>query len=246
MTAVLLAFHAVGEGPAPLVVPEATFARQVAALRRAGCTALTVSELLRRLWDRRLPPRAVAITFDDGYASVHRRARPILADAGFVATVLPVTARLGRRPGWPGAPEERLLTEDEIADLVAAGWEVGAHTHTHRALPGLEEAAVRDELERPREILARIAGRPPGCFAYPYGAHDPTARRLAARAYEACLTIGAGRVGRGTRPERVPRVDAWYARRPAVLAMLHGPVGGAYLAARAAGRALARWGRGGA
>ena len=46
---VILAFHSVGDGPKPLSIPRSVFARQIAGLRDAGCTALTVSGLTARM-----------------------------------------------------------------------------------------------------------------------------------------------------------------------------------------------------
>jgi len=44
-----------------------------------------------------LPPRAIALTFDDGYASHARVAAPMLADAGMPATFFPVASALMNR-----------------------------------------------------------------------------------------------------------------------------------------------------
>jgi peptidoglycan/xylan/chitin deacetylase (PgdA/CDA1 family) len=56
-------------------------------LRSAGCTVLPLGEALRALGDGTLPPRAVALTFDDGTHDFHERAFPLLQSFGLPATV---------------------------------------------------------------------------------------------------------------------------------------------------------------
>jgi peptidoglycan/xylan/chitin deacetylase (PgdA/CDA1 family) len=56
-------------------------------LKRRGYTVLPLSEALDRLRDGTLPPRAVALTFDDGTYDFFARAVPILREFGFPATV---------------------------------------------------------------------------------------------------------------------------------------------------------------
>jgi len=60
---------------------------QLLTLCSAGCTVLPLGEALVALEDGRLPPRSVAITFDDGTHDFHERAFPILQSLGLPVTV---------------------------------------------------------------------------------------------------------------------------------------------------------------
>ena len=234
----ILAFHAIEEGPAPLCIPPEVFTRQIRALASSGCRALTVSEVAAFVGrGEPFPERAVALTFDDGYASTLRTALPVLAEAGFVASLFPATAALGRANGF--ADGLRMLWRSEVLELRAAGWEIGGHTHTHRPLPALKPKEMATEISRSTGILEDLTGEPVRSFAFPYGRHDAASRALAASMYDCCLAIGAARVTGRSRLEALERVDAWYARRPGITVRLHGRVGGAYLATRRLVRAVA-------
>ncbi len=208
----VLAYHAISSAwETPLAVREEEIRRQLTLLKRRGYQGFTFhqAELLRR--ERRLPPRAVVVTFDDGFASV-LKARPILAQLGYPATVFVVAGFVeGRRMlSWPGMeegpPEERVsLSWDELRELTQAGWEIGAHTMSHPLLSRLDDAAVDRELVQSRHLLSQRLGR---CttMAYPYGvADDRVARRVQVAGYTAaCALVHSHRIDE---PYCRPRVN---------------------------------------
>lgn len=237
----ILAYHAIEPGPGPICLPRRTFERQVGALHDAGCEALSMSQVADHLRSGRpFPDRAIALTFDDAYASVHATALPLLDSLGWIATVLPVTGELGGHNRWDterGAfPELRLVDRSRLLELHAAGWEIGGHTHTHRSLPAVSPDALGRELHESAAILEDLCQQPIRTFAYPFGHHDPKVRTMAAQRYDVCLAIGARRARTGASLDRLDRVDAWYLQRPWHLDHLHDRAGDAYLGLRRLGR----------
>jgi len=94
-------YHRVLAQPDPLLDTEpdvAAFHWQMSLL--AECfNVMPLYEALRALDEGRLPPRAVCITFDDGYRSVHDLALPILRKFDLPATVFVTSGFLGSDAG---------------------------------------------------------------------------------------------------------------------------------------------------
>jgi peptidoglycan/xylan/chitin deacetylase (PgdA/CDA1 family) len=212
-------------------------------LRDGGFQGITLRELLAA-WDGGPAPwpRPVVLTFDDGLRTVATEAAPVMRDFGFRATVFAVAGRSGTDNQWAGqaswAPGQGLLTAADLAGLAREGWEVGAHGLTHAALPGLSAAALRDEVVTSKRLLEDQIGGEVTSFAYPYGRADAETRALVGRHYRAACSTELATARRGADRHWLPRIDAFYVRRPALLRLLETAAGRAYLAARSLGRRL--------
>ena len=185
-----------------LAVTPFAFACQMDWLRKEGWTVLPLREALRRLETGGLPPKAVGLTFDDGYRDNYEEAAPVLARLGFPATVFPVTGFVreeaehrryrGRDPKVP------YLTVEQIREMKKSGFDFGGHTHTHPFLPQISCEAAQEEIHRAKKLLEEWTGETSTLFAYPNGAYGKEHFRiLDALGYEAALSVrpGANRPG---------------------------------------------------
>lgn len=187
-----------------------------------------IGHLLERGWEATtfaeaaLEPRSrrtLAVTFDDGFASVERHALPVLEQLGVPATLFVPTAFPGsgeplRWPGieqWldgPRAGELESLTWDGVRELAARGWEIGSHSHSHARLTLLPDDRLARELTESRRLLTAELERPCRTIAYPYGATDARVAAAAADAgYLAGATLARSLEARG--PTRQPRVGIY-------------------------------------
>lgn len=88
----ILCYHGVSMGQEHGSYPEmfmqpAVFARRMEILAQSKCRVLDLGEALRLLEQGKLPPRSVALTFDDGWADFRVNAFPVLRKYQFPATV---------------------------------------------------------------------------------------------------------------------------------------------------------------
>jgi len=126
-----------------------------------GTCAISVVGLLALQEDTR---PMVAITFDDGYRSVHELALPEMQRREFVGTHYITTGLIDT---------EGYLPSDLVSDFVDAGWEIGAHTVTHPYLTELTDAEIMNELILPVTTLPQISAEQEiFSFSSPYGDFD--------------------------------------------------------------------------
>jgi peptidoglycan/xylan/chitin deacetylase (PgdA/CDA1 family) len=207
----VLMYHAVARDPNDFsrrlsVTPEA-FAEQMALLAELRRIPLTTAELAARWRDGApLPERPVLVTFDDGYAGVHRHALPVLAQHGFPATLFVSTGWLRGAYDTGGAPDT-MLDWDQVRELAAAGVEIGGHSHTHPQLDQLGDAALWRELRCCRAAVAEQLGAEPVSFAYPYGYSSRRVRhRVRQAGFAQALAVGNGLARRRQGPYALQRL----------------------------------------
>jgi peptidoglycan/xylan/chitin deacetylase (PgdA/CDA1 family) len=230
----ILMYHGVAEHPTPaaraLSVSPGAFAEQLESLCDMGFSAVTFSQLAAGLQGRqRLPPRPVAITFDDGYADFHREALPVLDRLGLPATLFVTTGWLrDAGPHAAGHPLDEMLAWSQVVEVAAAGVEVGGHSHSHAQLDQLARPALREELRTSTALLEDRLGRAITSFAYPYGYSSARVRtEVRAAGYDAACAVANGAAG--TRHDRyaLPRLTI---RRSTTLGSFEAIVSGRRLA----------------
>jgi peptidoglycan/xylan/chitin deacetylase (PgdA/CDA1 family) len=165
--ALILVYHRVGDAgidPFGTTVSADAFAEQLEVVRRSG-TPVTLAELARGLRDGELPPRAIAVTFDDGYADNLHVARPLLERHDLPATLFVTSDFIGREepPWWDllaalllgdGALPQRLELRDGERSL---GWNVDRDRRyllfreVYRLLRPLPDARREPLMEQLRE-----------------------------------------------------------------------------------------------
>jgi peptidoglycan/xylan/chitin deacetylase (PgdA/CDA1 family) len=153
----------------------AAFRRQARFLARRY-RVLPLSEALLRLEAGSLPPRACAITFDDGFRSVATLAAPELARHGLPATVFLTTGLVGtRRVAWadrvhlafeaaPGAPADLSAVGLGRVDLGSARERARALAAVLEALKALPRAEKDAALARLLAVLDPREAPDPGPF----------------------------------------------------------------------------------
>ena len=166
--ALILAYHRVGErlpsDPHALRVTPSSFSEQLTVLRRRWMP-LRLEEIVSALHVGDLPPHAVVVTFDDGYADNLECATPLLERYDVPATVFITTGYLGgRREFWWDELERILLHSASLPATLTLT--IGGRTRRWR-VGSLRDGDARPPCAEPWNVEMR---------------HAPTARHALYRA----------------------------------------------------------------
>lgn len=163
----ILEYHVLGKPPEGAPYPElyvgrTDFEKQMDWLDEHGYQAVTL-EQVQEAWyhSGTLPPKPIVISFDDGYRPQFTFALPTL-----------------RKHGWAGVlnlkAEGSELYESNVKAMIAAGWELAAHTIHHLDLTELGPEELEEEVAGSRKMLQEEFKVPVDNFCYPAGQFDQT------------------------------------------------------------------------
>lgn len=163
-------YHRILETADPLAPGEldlATFRWQMQVLAD-GFNVMPLDAALEAMATHRMPPRAVCITFDDGYRSTHDLVLPILQQFNLPATVFVTTGFIGDGNMWNDTIREAVRSLDgDTLDLSGHGWgtfSIGAPEQRRRAVLDLTKLAKYlpppQRLDLTRELARRARGVP--------------------------------------------------------------------------------------
>jgi peptidoglycan/xylan/chitin deacetylase (PgdA/CDA1 family)/GT2 family glycosyltransferase len=213
---VVLAYHALEDLTGdPVLAPYGVTPEQLNAqfglLARCGFTFVDLEALVDALAGRRrLPRRAVLVTFDDAYSSV-LEGMETLRRRHVPALVFVVAGRVGQTNDWDrprGARSLSLLDAAGLAELVSAGVELGSHGTTHRPLTMLNVEELTEELAASVASFGRLGLPSPRALSYPHGAQDDdVAAAVRDAGFRAAFTVTPGVVQHHSRRWALPRLE---------------------------------------
>jgi peptidoglycan/xylan/chitin deacetylase (PgdA/CDA1 family) len=186
---VTLCLHGIGTPPPGVATSESFFW-----VTRQAFTKL-LDHIVARGQAAKIP---AVITFDDGNASDALIALPELAKRGLKASFYICAGRIG-------APH--YLDRVALADLVAAGMEIGTHGKDHRDWRGLDESDLDAELVEARRRIEDVCGTAVKKAAIPFGSYDRRVLKHLRRERFVCVY---------TSDRGVAQSDAWLKSRDTV------------------------------
>ncbi|MEO8334191.1 MAG: polysaccharide deacetylase family protein [bacterium] len=167
----ILCYHGVSmddehEWSPALYITQAKLRERLHSLRDGGYTILPLSEATRRLYDGTLPPRSVALTFDDGAIDFERRALPVLREFSAPATLYLTTFYCASRQPvfdtvlsyvlWKGR-----ASDADVASLCSSvvPLTVGTDAARKKTRNALHDYATREQMsaEEKNAFVARLA-----------------------------------------------------------------------------------------
>lgn len=178
-----------------LYVGRTDFEKQMDWLEEHEYEAVTL-EQVQEAWyhSGKLPPKPIVISFDDGYRPQYTFALPTL-----------------RKHGWAGVlnlkAEGSELYESNVEAMIAAGWELAAHTIHHQDLTELGPEELEEEVAESREILQEEFKVPVNNFCYPDGQFDETVVEAVEAAGYAGATTETSGLAEKDKPYELARLE---------------------------------------
>jgi peptidoglycan/xylan/chitin deacetylase (PgdA/CDA1 family) len=168
----VLIYHRIMEkpkGPPLVVMSTRLFRAQMAWLARNGYQPVT----MRRVYDAwtgegKLPPKAIVLSFDDGYADQVRNAAPVLRGYGWPGELALVSTALYLGDDPPATS----LTPEMVQGLLDDGWGLESHSATHPDLTRLWGKKLAHQLVDSRERLEKLFEVKVDFFCYPGGIYN--------------------------------------------------------------------------
>ena len=171
-------FNDLGPVSRELTVRPDVFEAQLKRLSRLGFRSASVAEFCRMMTLKQpFDPKALLISFDDGYEDNLLWAAPLLRKYGFSALIFVVSDFLGKSTAevWPDsdpAQYGKFLDAGQIRELKKSGIEFGSHTVSHPLLTTLPRAQQHQELETSKSKIGQLIGASVDAIAYPGGEFD--------------------------------------------------------------------------
>jgi peptidoglycan/xylan/chitin deacetylase (PgdA/CDA1 family) len=149
-----------------LSLPPEEFEKQLQMLKEEGYEAITLHDLALHLTvGKPLPPKPIALTFDDGYVDAYTEAFPLLERYGFVGTFFLVT-----KPIDDGNPD--FLSWEQVKEMHAAGMRFEPHSWDHPDMRQRDYDFLVFQILAPKEAIEERTGETCRFFAYPSGRYD--------------------------------------------------------------------------
>lgn len=199
-SAVVLMYHRFGESglPSTNIRPE-QFTRHLEKLAKGSFRVAPLEEIADAIkTSRPLPPKTVAITVDDAYASALYVAWPMLKARGWSMTIFVSTEAVDR--GTRG-----YLTWEQLREMAADGVTIGAHSETHAHMAKLGAAEAEADMRRSNARFQAELGFVPKLFAYPYGEASSATIAAARKVYDAAFGQHSGVADASDDPWFLPR-----------------------------------------
>ena len=182
----VLMYHDVSRmGSSGINLSQQVFSAQMDYLQKNGYTSVSLDQIAAALRGQAtLPPKPIALTFDDGWAHVYTDAVPVLQSHGFRATSFVLA-------GYSNWHSPTFLSWEQIKSLRAMGMWIGVHSFTHPSLVRLNAIGLRHEIVDAKMEIEKNSGGPVTVFAYPYGVLSPRVMQTVQDAgYVAAVAIG--------------------------------------------------------
>ena len=207
-SAVILQYHHVSDKtPAITSVTPEGFAKHINYLSENEFNVVSLTEVVTALLNKEpLPPKTVAITFDDAYLSIYTNAFPLLKKKGWPFTIFVTPTPVDK--GY-----QKFLSWQQIQEMTRSGATIANHTMNHdhsveRRAGESEQQWItrfRNDLEATEARIKKMTGQSVKQFAWTFGETAPELRKELSRLGYVGFGQQSGAAGEHSDFTRLPR-----------------------------------------
>jgi peptidoglycan/xylan/chitin deacetylase (PgdA/CDA1 family) len=167
------------------VSPE-SFKAQMNFLKHRRYNVVKLEDLAEMIRKNKLPPKTIAITFDDGYEDNYLNAYPVLKELGLPAVIFIIPAMIGN---------DGYLTWDQVMEMSESGIiTIGSHSLSHPWLPSQAVQVLDREIADSKRSIEGHTEKDVNAFSYPQGAFNEIVREKVIKAgYKIAVATNPGK-----------------------------------------------------
>jgi peptidoglycan/xylan/chitin deacetylase (PgdA/CDA1 family) len=209
----ILTYHSIDDSSSVISIDANTFRVHMRWLAESGISVVPLEQLQLMPADS----NALALTFDDGFVNFAEIAWPILREHCFPVTLFVVTDCAGAANAWEGVvavPRLPLLDWAGLGRLSEEGVTLGSHSRSHPSLRRVRGRRLIEEVECAAARIRSETGHQPAAFAYPFGDYDTESVGVVGAVHSLACTTQFRNFRSTEDALLLPRLDAYYFRRP--------------------------------
>ena len=193
-------YHRFGENDYPSTnIRINQFKKHLDELTKNNYNVVSTEEIVDALINNKdLPEKTVALTIDDAFFSIYKRAWPLLKEKKLPFTIFVSTGPLKSN-------SKNYMNWEQIKEMDSHGVTIGHHTKNHLHLVTKEKEEIISEIEEANNDFLKNLGYVPDIFAYPYGEYSSEVKQITKSYFKAAFGQQSGGIYNGIDIFELPR-----------------------------------------
>ena len=193
-------YHRFGENNYPSTnIKISQFKKHLEELTKNNYNVVSTEEIVDALINNKdLPEKTVALTIDDAFFSIYKRAWPLLKEKKLPFTIFVSTGPLRSN-------SKNYMNWEQIKEMDSHGVTIGHHTKNHLHLVTKEKEKIISEIEEANNDFLKNLGYVPDIFAYPYGEYSSEVKQITKSYFKAAFGQQSGGIYNGIDIFELPR-----------------------------------------
>ena len=193
-------YHRFGENNYPSTNTKMSqFKKHLEELTKNNYNVVSTEEIVAALINNKdLPEKTVALTIDDAFFSIYKKAWPLLKEKKLPFTIFVSTGPLKSN-------SKNYMNWEQIKEMDSHGVTIGHHTKNHLHLVTKEKEKIISEIEEANNDFLKNLGYVPDIFAYPYGEYSSEIKQITKNYFKAAFGQQSGGIYNGIDIFELPR-----------------------------------------